>query len=58
MNFNIELSDFNQLIVKDKKNSAGKTYWTLLAKIGQAIFDQELDQKLVSEALDSIKLIA
>jgi 3-dehydroquinate synthase len=54
LGFNIETEEFNQFLKKDKKNSAGITNWTLLAKIGQAIFDQQLDQKLVEEALASI----
>lgn len=43
------------LIKLDKKNVGGKTRWSLLKGIGNAIFDQEVADIEVSEAIEAIQ---
>ncbi len=55
-----ELTDeqFNEilsLMQNDKKNSEGKIQFSLLNQIGEANFDQEVDETLIIEALNYIK---
>lgn len=41
-------------IKSDKKNISGKVQWTLLREIGSALHDEEVDDALVSQAIDFI----
>ncbi|HSW88251.1 MAG TPA: 3-dehydroquinate synthase [Candidatus Saccharimonadales bacterium] len=41
-------------IVKDKKNSHGDIKWVLLKRIGEAVYDQQVDEKIMIKALESI----
>ncbi len=41
-------------IVKDKKNSHGDIKWVLLKRIGEAVYDQRVDEAIVLKALESI----
>jgi len=44
-----------QLIKTDKKNSGGKINWTLLQRIGKAVYNQPVADQLVNKAIDFIK---
>lgn len=41
---------------QDKKNKGGQVHWTLLKSIGEAVYDQQKDQKAVDMALGEIGL--
>lgn len=43
-----------QKIAFDKKNANGKVKWVLLKHIGEAVFDQEVDEQIVRKALKFI----
>lgn len=47
-----------QLMLGDKKNSAGKIRWTLLKDIGDAGWDYEVSVELVKEVLQEIAYVA
>lgn len=38
-------------IMHDKKNDSGKVNWTLLGAVGKAVVDQQVDKKLLKEAM-------
>ena len=44
-----------ELISKDKKNVSGRVKWTLLNAIGISVFDVEIPEKLIHEALSRIQ---
>jgi 3-dehydroquinate synthase len=44
-----------ELITKDKKNVSGRVKWTLLNAIGVAVFDVEVPEELIHEALQRIQ---
>ncbi len=43
-----------QTLTYDKKNEHGKIKWTLLQKIGKAVFDVEIDKELIEKAVDYV----
>ncbi len=43
-----------KLMMKDKKNSHQQIKWTLLRKIGQAVYDQSVEPEIVLQALSII----
>jgi len=43
------------LITLDKKNVGGKTRWTLLSALGQAVYDEEVSDTVVYEAISLIQ---
>jgi 3-dehydroquinate synthase len=53
--FAIPIADLRALIAKDKKNVGGQIKWTLLERIGSAIFDVVAPEELVIEALSAIQ---
>lgn len=52
--YEFSFDDFLDVIKMDKKNVSGNIKWTLLAGIGQAIFDQEVKIEHVEEVYSSI----
>jgi 3-dehydroquinate synthase len=46
--------ELNELIKKDKKNFDGKIKWTLIKNIGNCLFDIEVDDKIIDDALNQI----
>lgn len=41
-------------IVKDKKNSGGQVKWVLLKQVGEAVYDQLVDETIVEKAIETI----
>jgi 3-dehydroquinate synthetase len=41
-------------MVGDKKNVGGKINWTLLKRIGQAVFNIKIPLTIIKESLDSV----
>ncbi|HSW96736.1 MAG TPA: 3-dehydroquinate synthase [Candidatus Saccharimonadales bacterium] len=52
---NINVNLIVNKIVKDKKNSHGQIKWVLLKAIGKAVYDQQVDEEIMIEALESIR---
>lgn len=53
--FAIPTADLRALISKDKKNVGGQVKWTLLERIGSAVFDIVVPEELIVEALSAIQ---
>jgi 3-dehydroquinate synthase len=51
----IPTSELRTLIARDKKNVGGQVKWTLLEKIGSAIFDVTVPEELILEVLSAIQ---
>jgi 3-dehydroquinate synthase len=51
----IPSSELRSLIARDKKNVGGKVKWTLLERIGSAIFDVIVPEELIIEVLSAIQ---
>jgi 3-dehydroquinate synthase len=51
----IPTAELRALISKDKKNVGGQVQWTLLERIGSAIFDVVVPEELIVEALSAIQ---
>ena len=47
----IQVNEVLSLIIKDKKNVGRQIKWTLLNGIGNAVFDQTVDEKIINESL-------
>lgn len=50
-----EIGEIIEKISSDKKNSSGTVRWTLLKRIGEAVYDQNLSKNQITEALEYIK---
>jgi 3-dehydroquinate synthase len=53
--FAIPIADLRALIAKDKKNVCGEVKWTLLERIGSALFDIVVPEELIVESLSAIQ---
>jgi 3-dehydroquinate synthase len=53
--FAIPTSELRALVAKDKKNVGGEVKWSLLERIGTAIFDVVIPEELIVEALSAIQ---
>ena len=51
----IPTADLRNLISRDKKNVGGQVKWTLLERIGSAIFDVVVPEELITEVLSAIQ---
>ena len=51
----IPIAELRALISKDKKNVGGQIKWTLLERIGSAIFDVVVPEELIVETLSAIQ---
>lgn len=51
----LPLSELRETLGRDKKNVGRSVKWTLLEKIGEAIFDVEIPEALITEALEKIQ---
>lgn len=51
----IPTAELRALIGRDKKNVGGHVKWTLLERIGSAIFDVVIPEELITEALSAIQ---
>ncbi len=51
----IHIDQFRDLIGRDKKNSSGVVKWSLLAELGEAVFDVVVDEVLIQQALVGIR---
>ncbi|MCL4151946.1 UNVERIFIED_CONTAM: hypothetical protein GTU68_003044 [Idotea baltica] len=54
LNLDFKYQDFFELLKMDKKNKDGDIKWTLLAKIGSAIFDQSVNLEMVEETFNNM----
>jgi 3-dehydroquinate synthase len=50
----IDINGIKEKIKSDKKNVDGKTKWTLLDEVGIAVYDEEVSDALVTQALEFI----
>lgn len=50
---NLNVNIIVNIIVNDKKNTNGQINWVLLKHIGEAAYDQQVDEKIVREAIES-----
>ena len=51
----VPTSELRAIISHDKKNVQGQVRWTLLDRIGKAVFDIVIPEELISEALSAIQ---
>lgn len=51
----VPTSELRAIISRDKKNVQGQVRWTLLERIGNAVFDIVIPEELISEALSAIQ---
>lgn len=51
---NINVKEIVNKIVKDKKNSHNQIKWVLLKHIGEAVYDQIVEENIIVEALETI----
>jgi 3-dehydroquinate synthase len=51
----VPTSELRAIISRDKKNVQGQVRWTLLDRIGKAVFDVVIPEELISEALSAIQ---
>jgi len=51
---NLLMKDILEKLTFDKKNEADQMNWTLLKRIGEAVYDQQVDEKIVIQALQTI----
>jgi 3-dehydroquinate synthase len=50
----IIVNEIVNIIVNDKKNTKGQVNWVLLKNIGEAVYDQQVDDAIVRKAIESI----
>lgn len=51
----IPQQELRDLLARDKKNVSGQVKWTLLERIGSAVFDVVIPEELIAEALSAIQ---